>query len=58
MILSLNIKIVSYSNHRVPFIKICKNVRLAVKFIKYEICLFVIDIKTSHFLMLDIPFIF
>jgi hypothetical protein len=55
---NLNMKIISHSNHRIPFIRIYKNIRLAVKPIKYEICLFVINVKTSHFLMLDIPFIF
>jgi hypothetical protein len=58
MILSLNMEMVSHSNYRVPFIGVCKNVRLAIKLIKYEICLFVIDVKTSHFLMLGIFFIF
>jgi hypothetical protein len=58
MILSLNIEIISHSNYRVPFIKVCENVRLAVKSIKYEICLFIIDVKTSHSLVLGIPFIF
>jgi hypothetical protein len=51
-------EMISHSNYRVPFIGICKNVRLAVRFIKYEVCLFVIDIKTSHFLVLGAPFIF
>ena len=49
---------ISYLNHRIPFIKVYKNIRLAVKPIKYEVCLFVIDIKTSHSLMLGAPFIF
>jgi hypothetical protein len=51
-------KMVSHSNYRVPFIKICENVRLAIRPIKYEIYLFVIDVKTSHSLILDTPFIF
>jgi hypothetical protein len=58
MISNLNIKMVSHSNYRVPFIRICENVRLAIRLIKYEICLFVIDIKTSYFLMFGAPFIF
>jgi hypothetical protein len=58
IILSLNMEMISHSNHRVPFMGIYKNVRLAVRPIKYEICLFVIDVKTSHFLMLGVPFIF
>jgi hypothetical protein len=58
IILNLNIKIISYSNHRIPFIKICENVRLAVKFIKYEIYLFIIDVKTSHSFILETFFIF
>jgi hypothetical protein len=58
MILSLNIKIISHSNHRVLFIRIYENVRLAIRFIKYEIYLFIIDVKTSYFLMLGISFIF
>jgi hypothetical protein len=58
IILNLNIKMVSHSNYRVPFIRIYENVRLAVRLIKYEICLFIIDIKTSHFLILGAPFIF
>jgi hypothetical protein len=58
MILSLNIEIISHSNHRVPFIEIYENVRLAVRPIKYEVYLFVIDVKTSHSLMLDTLFIF
>jgi hypothetical protein len=55
---NLNIKIISHSNHRIPFIRIYKNIRLAVRPIKYEICLFVINVKTSYFLILGIPFIF
>jgi hypothetical protein len=58
IILNLNIEIVSHSNHRVLFIRIYKNVRLAIRPIKYEICLFIIDVKTSYFLVLDISFIF
>jgi hypothetical protein len=58
MILSLNMEIISYSNYRVFFMGVCKNVRLAVKFIKYEVCLFVIDVKTSYSLILGIFFIF
>jgi hypothetical protein len=58
MILNLNIKIISHSNYRVLFIGVYENVRLTIRLIKYEICLFVIDIKTSHFLMLGISFIF
>jgi hypothetical protein len=58
MILNLNIEMISHSNHRIPFIKVYKNVRLAIKPIKYEIYLFVIDVKTSYFLILDTPFIF
>jgi hypothetical protein len=58
IILNLNIEMVSYSNHRVPFIRVCKNVRLAIKLIKYEVCLFIIDVKTSYSLMLGIFYIF
>jgi hypothetical protein len=58
MILSPNIKMVSYSNHYIFFIRVCKNVRLAVKPIKYEVCLFIIDVKTSHSLVLSALFIF
>jgi hypothetical protein len=58
MILSLNMEMVSHSNHRVPFMGVYKNVRLAVRLIKYEVCLFIIDVKTSHSLMLGVPFIF
>jgi hypothetical protein len=58
MIPSPNMEIISHSNHRVPFIGIYKNVRLAVKPIKYEVCLFVINVKTSHFLVLGALFIF
>jgi hypothetical protein len=55
---SLNIEMISHSNHRVSFIRVCKNIRLAIRPIKYEIYLFIIDVKTSHSLMLGIPFIF
>jgi hypothetical protein len=58
IILNLNMEMISHSNHRVLFIGIYENVRLAIRLIKYEICLFIINIKTSHFLILDIPFIF
>jgi hypothetical protein len=58
MILSLNIEIVSHSNYRISFIEICKNVRLAVKSIKYEVCLFIIDVKMSYSLVLGASFIF
>jgi hypothetical protein len=58
IILNLNMKMISHSNHRVFFIGIYENVRLAVRFIKYEVCLFIIDIKTSYFLVFGILFIF
>jgi hypothetical protein len=58
IILNLNIEMISYSNYRIPFIRIYKNIRLAVRPIKYEICLFIIDVKTSYFLMLGALFIF
>ena len=56
--LNLNIEMISHLNYRIPFIKVCKNVRLAVKLIKYEVCLFVIDVKTSYFFVLSALFIF
>jgi hypothetical protein len=55
---SPNMEMVSHSNHRVPFMGVCENVRLAVGPIEYEVCLFVIDVKTSHSLVLGAPFIF
>jgi hypothetical protein len=58
IILSLNMEMVSHSNYRVSFIGVCENVRLAVGLIKYEVCLFVIDVKTSYFLVLGAFFIF
>jgi hypothetical protein len=58
IILNLNMEIISHSNYRVPFIRICENIRLAIKLIKYEICLFIIDVKTSYFLILGVSFIF
>jgi hypothetical protein len=58
IILNLNIKMISHSNYRVFFIKICENVRLVIKLIKYKVCLFIIDVKTSYSLILGIPFIF
>ena len=51
-------EMISHSNHRIPFIRIYKNVRLAVRPIKYEVCLFIINVKTSHFLVLGTLFIF
>jgi hypothetical protein len=58
IILSLNMEMVSHSNYRVLFIRVYKNVRLAVRPIKYEICLFIIDVKTSYFLIFGALFIF
>jgi hypothetical protein len=58
MILNLNIEIVSHSNYCIPFIGVCENVRLVVRFIKYKVCLFVIDVKTSYSLVLDTFLIF
>jgi hypothetical protein len=58
IILSLNMKIVSHSNYRVSFMGICENVRLIIRFIKYEVCLFIIDVKMSYFFMLGIFFFF
>jgi hypothetical protein len=58
MTLSLNMKMISHSNHRIFFMGVCENVRLAVRLIKYEVYLFIIDVKTSYFLMLDAFFIF
>jgi hypothetical protein len=51
-------EMVSHSNYRVLFMGICENVRLAIKLIKYEVCLFIINVKTSHFLVLGALFIF
>jgi hypothetical protein len=51
-------EMISHSNYRVLFIRICENIHLVIKLIKYEICLFIIDVKMSHFLMLGISFIF
>jgi hypothetical protein len=51
-------KMVSHSNHRVPFMGVCENVRLAIRLIKYEIYLFIIDVKTSYSLVLGALFIF
>jgi hypothetical protein len=56
--LNLNMEMVSHSNHRISFIGIYENVRLAIGLIKYEVCLFVIDVKTSYFFVFDAPFIF
>jgi hypothetical protein len=58
IILNLNIEMISHSNYRVLFMRVYKNVRLAVKPIKYEVYLFIIDVKTSYFLILGIFFIF
>jgi hypothetical protein len=58
MILNLNIEMISHSNYRILFIRICENVRLAIRLIKYEIYLFIIDVKTSYSLILGAPFIF
>jgi hypothetical protein len=58
MILSLNMEMISYSNYRVFFMRVYENVRLAVEPIKYEVYLFVIDVKTSYFLILGALFIF
>jgi hypothetical protein len=58
MTLSPNIKMISHSNYRVSFIRVCENIRLAVGPIKYEVCLFVIDVKTSYSLVLGVFFIF
>jgi hypothetical protein len=55
---NLNMEMVSHSNYRVPFIRVCENVRLAVGLIKYEVCLFIIDVKTSYSLILGVSFIF
>jgi hypothetical protein len=55
---NLNMKMISHSNYRILFIKICENVRLAIKPIKYEVYLFIINVKTSYFLILGTPFIF
>jgi hypothetical protein len=51
-------EMVFHSNHCVFLIGVCENVRLAVRFIKYEIYLFIIDVKMSHFLVLSVFFIF
>jgi hypothetical protein len=58
MISNLNIEMISHSNYRVLFIGICENVRFAVKLIKYEVCLFIIDVKTNYFFVLSAFFIF
>jgi hypothetical protein len=58
IILSLNMEMVSHSNYRISFIGICENVRLAIKPIKYEICLFIINVKMSYSLILGALFIF
>jgi hypothetical protein len=58
IILNLNMEMISHSNYRVSFMGICENVRLAIRPIEYEVYLFIIDVKTSYFLMLGALFIF
>jgi hypothetical protein len=35
--------IISYFNHYIPFLGVCEDVKVIVKDIKYNVCIFVID---------------
>jgi hypothetical protein len=48
---------VFHSNHHIPFLGVCEDVKMTVKDIEYNICIFVIDLQTNHALVLGAPFI-
>jgi hypothetical protein len=51
------IAMVSHSNHHIPFLEICENVKITVKNIEYDVCIFVINLQANHALVLGAPFI-
>jgi hypothetical protein len=46
-----------HSNHYIPFLGVCEDVRVIVKDFKYNVCIFVIDFQANYVLVLGAPFI-
>jgi hypothetical protein len=51
------ITIISHSNYYIPFLGVCEDVKVTVKNIEYNICIFVINFQTNHALVLGVSFI-
>jgi hypothetical protein len=49
--------IISHFNHYIPFLRVCEDVKMTVKNIEYNVCIFVIDLQANHALVLGAPFI-
>src|SRR5450755_4468302 len=54
---NLEIAIISHSNHHIPFLGICEDVKVTVGDIEYNVCIFVINFQTNHAFVLSVPFI-
>jgi hypothetical protein len=54
---NLEITIVSHSNYYIPFLKVCEDVKVTVKDIKYNVCIFVINFQANYALVLGALFI-
>ena len=54
---NLEMAIVSHSNYHIPFLGVCEDVKVTVRNIEYNVCIFVIDFQTNHALVLGVPFI-
>jgi hypothetical protein len=48
------IAIIFYSNHYIPFLGVCEDVKVIVKNIEYNVCIFVIDFQANHALVLGV----
>src|SRR5450755_1563006 len=51
------IAMISHSNHHIPFLGVCEDVKVTVKNIEYNVCIFVVDFQTNHALVLGAFFI-
>jgi hypothetical protein len=49
--------IIFHSNHHIPFLGVCEDVKVIVENIKYNVCIFVIDFQANHALVLGASFI-
>jgi hypothetical protein len=54
---NLEMAIISYFNYHIPFLGVCEDVKVIVKNIEYDVCIFVIDFQANYAFVLGVPFI-
>jgi hypothetical protein len=57
MIENPEIAIISYFNYHIPFLRVCEDVKVIVKNIEYNVCIFVINLQVNYVLVLGVSFI-